>query len=363
MNTILTTGIDKLTSHKPLSPEEFVAFIDNNSADLRRELTALADKERRLHFGNTVYIRGLIEFSNYCKNNCYYCGIRCENKSVRRYRLDEKDILSCCENGYQLGFRTFVLQSGEDAYFRDEHLIPLVSAIHQRFPDCAVTLSVGERSKESYQRLFDAGASRYLLRHETADAGHYKKLHPVSMSYENRMQCLKALKEIGYQTGCGFMVGSPFQTAEHLAKDLLWIQELKPHMVGIGPFISHKDTPFAGYANGTLELTLLLLSILRLMQPTLLLPATTALATIHPAGRELGILAGANVVMPNLSPGNVRKDYSLYDNKRYAGDEAAESISSLKEQILQIGFRIVEDRGDSPEIDTEALNAADRQHR
>ncbi|MDE5779626.1 MAG: [FeFe] hydrogenase H-cluster radical SAM maturase HydE [Lachnospiraceae bacterium] len=350
MNTILTTAIDKLVSHRPLGQEEFVAIIEGNSVELRNELSLPADRERKQYFGNRIYIRGLIEFSNYCKNNCYYCGIRCGNQALCRYRLTAEDILSCCQKGYQSGFRTFVLQSGEDPYFQDEQLAAIVSAIHWRFPDCAITLSIGERSMESYKRLFDAGASRYLLRHETADAAHYVKLHPASMSYKNRMQCLKDLKEIGYQTGCGFMVGSPFQTPEHLAKDLLFIQAFKPHMVGIGPFISHRDTPFSGCANGTLELTLLLISILRLMQPTLLLPATTALATIHPEGRDLGILAGANVVMPNLSPAHVRKDYSLYDNKSCTEAEAAESISSLKERMAQIGFQIVTDRGDTPSV-------------
>lgn len=346
MNTILTMAIDKLKSHRPLEQKEFVAFIENNSVELREEMSLHADKERKRYFDNRIYIRGLIEFSNHCKNNCYYCGIRSGNKSLSRYRLNAEDILSRCEKGYRLGFRTFVLQSGEDPIFQDEQLTALVSDIHRCFPDCTITLSVGERSKESYKRLFDAGANRYLLRHETADSAHYKKLHPISMSYNNRMQCLKNLKEIGYQTGCGFMVGSPFQTPHNLAKELLFIQEFKPHMVGIGPFISHKDTPFAGYSNGTLDMTLLLLSILRIMQPTLLLPATTALATIHPKGRELGILAGANVLMPNLSPVEVRKDYSLYDNKSCTGDDTAESISNLKESMAQIGFQIVTGKRD-----------------
>ncbi|MCM1179514.1 MAG: [FeFe] hydrogenase H-cluster radical SAM maturase HydE [Clostridium sp.] len=325
-----------------------MALLDNNTVTLREQLSAAADKAKQKYFGNKIYIRGLIEFSNYCKNDCYYCGIRHGNHNADRYRLSKEDILLCCREGYELGFRTFVLQSGEDPLYTDAQMADIISGIHQTYPDCAITLSLGERSKESYQRLFDAGADRYLLRHETADKTHYSLLHPASMSYEHRMQCLQDLKDIGYQVGCGFMVGSPYQTNEMLADDLLFIQEFKPHMVGIGPFISHKDTPFANKANGTLEDTLLLLSILRLMQPTLLLPATTALGTISPSGREQGIQAGANVVMPNLSPVKTRAKYSLYDNKICTGDESAECIRCLTMRMKSIGHEILVDRGDSP---------------
>lgn len=349
MNTILTKSIDKLTSHMPLSTEEFVALLDDNSTELRKHLATEADAARRQYFGNHIYIRGLIEFTNYCKNDCLYCGIRRSNQHAARYRLSKDDILQCCEEGYHLGFRTFVLQGGEDPYFNDAILCDIVSGIHQQFPDCAITLSLGERSLESYKRLYDAGARRYLLRHETACESHYKLLHPPSMSYQNRMDCLYHLKTLGYQTGCGFMVGSPFQSHEMLAEDLLFIQNFRPHMVGIGPFISHADTPFSDKENGTLEDTLLLLSILRLMQPSLLLPATTALGTIAPDGREQGILAGANVVMPNLSPVTVRKQYSLYDNKIYTGDESAQSIHCMKKRMEDIHYQIVTDRGDSPD--------------
>lgn len=348
MNTNLTNSIDKLISHKPLSKGDFVALLDGNSCELRETLAHHADFARKKHFGNKIYIRGLVEFTNYCKNNCLYCGLRCGNQNVERYRLTKEDILSCCKEGYQLGFRTFVLQGGEDAFFSDNCMCDIVSTIHQSFPDCAITLSLGERTRESYQRLFDAGANRYLLRHETANETHYQKLHPASMSLKNRMDCLYVLKEIGYQTGCGFMIGSPFQTNETIAEDLCFIQAFKPEMVGIGPFISHKDTPFANKENGTLEDTLLILSILRLMQPTLLLPATTALGTIAPDGREQGILAGANVVMPNLSPTSVRKQYSLYDNKICTGDESAQCIECMKKRMEGIGFEIVTDRGDAP---------------
>lgn len=349
MKTILTKSIDKLTSHKPLAKEEFVALLDGNSRELRRNLASKADTARRQYFGNRIYIRGLIEFTNYCKNDCLYCGIRRSNQHAARYRLSKKDILQCCQEGYHLGFRTFVLQGGEDPHFNDDIMCDIVAEIHRQFPDCAITLSLGERSPESYRRLYDAGARRYLLRHETASASHYKLLHPPSMSYKNRMECLSHLKAIGYQTGCGFMVGSPFQTNEMLAEDLLFIQDFHPHMVGIGPFISHADTPFSDRENGTLEDTLLLLSILRLMQPSLLLPATTALGTIAPDGREQGILAGANVVMPNLSPVTVRKQYSLYDNKICTGDESAQCIRCMKKRMESIHYQIVTHRGDSPD--------------
>lgn len=346
MNTTLTTSLDKLVSHKILDHGDFVALLHGNSIQLRKLLAARADSIRRQHFGNRIYIRGLIEFTNYCKNNCLYCGIRAGNSHAERYRLTKEDILACCAEGYRLGFRTFVLQGGEDPYYTDDRMIDIVTDIRAQYPDCAITLSLGERSRDSYQALFHAGADRYLLRHETANEDHYRQLHPDDMSYTHRMQCLQDLKEIGYQAGCGFMVGSPYQTVEHLANDLLFIQRFQPHMVGIGPFIPHSDTPFADRAAGTLEDTLLLLSIIRLIHPHVLLPATTALGTIAPDGREQGILAGANVVMPNLSPVGVRKQYSLYDNKICTGDESAQCIACMGRRMKSIGFRIVTDRGD-----------------
>ena len=295
---------------------------------------------------NRVYIRGLIEISNYCKNDCYYCGIRRSNKNAVRYRLSKEQILSCCKSGYALGFRTFVLQGGEDGYYTDELMCSVVREIRENYPDCAITLSLGERSCESYKKLYEAGADRYLLRHETADPEHYKKLHPPEMSYENRIKSLYELKEIGFQTGAGFMVGSPGQTAAHLARDLRFLCRLQPQMCGIGPFIPHRDTPFGDKAAGTLRTTLFLLSVIRLLLPKVLLPATTALGTIDPKGRELGILHGANVVMPNLSPSEHRADYSLYDNKICTGDEAAECIRCLSLRMRSIGYQIVTDRGD-----------------
>lgn len=297
-------------------------------------------------YGNQVYIRGLIEFTNYCKNDCYYCGIRRSNGKAERYRLTGEQILSCCENGYGLGFRTFVLQGGEDGYFTDEKICGLVSDIKSRYPDCAVTLSIGERSKKSYQAYFDAGADRYLLRHETADEAHYRKLHPPELTLSNRKRCLHDLKEIGFQTGCGFMVGSPYQTIETIYEDLMFIKELRTEMVGIGPFIPQKDTPFGEKTAGTLDMTLRLLSIIRLLHKGVLLPATTALGTIHPKGRERGILAGANVVMPNLSPVSVREKYKLYDNKICTGDEAAECRYCMEKRMESIGYRVAVARGD-----------------
>ena len=310
------------------------------------ELRVLADKKRREVYGADVYIRGLIEFTNYCKNDCYYCGIRCSNKNAQRYRLTKEDILSCCDEGYKLGFRTFVMQGGEDPHFTDKLMCEIVSQIKERYPDCAVTLSIGERSRESYKAFYDAGADRFLLRHETANNEHYRKLHPENLDPDNRKRCLFDLKEIGYQVGSGIMVGSPYQTAENIVEDIRFLQKLSPDMLGIGPYITHKDTPFRDKENGSLELTLRLVSVLRLLFPYALIPATTALGTIHPQGREMGLKAGANVVMPNLSPVKTRKLYELYENKICTGEEAAQCIECLKARVRSAGYEIVTDRGD-----------------
>ncbi len=338
--------IQKLAATHTLTLEEYEALIQNRTPEAATALATLARQQRERIYGKDVYIRGLIEVSNICKNDCRYCGIRRSNRNCRRYRLSPEDILACSEEGYDLGFRTFVMQGGEDGWYTDDVLCKLIREIKARFPDCAVTLSLGERSRESYQKLYDAGADRYLLRHETADQAHYESLHPSEMSFVLRMNCLEALKEIGYQVGCGFMVGSPGQTEKELAKDLKFIQEFKPQMCGIGPFIPQCDTPFGGEAAGSVELTVYLLSIIRLIHPNILLPATTALGTLHPQGREMGILAGANVVMPNLSPTAVRKQYALYDNKLSDGDESAQCVASLKQRMHAIGYRVVTDRGD-----------------
>ncbi len=339
--------IDKLRQDTSLTKEEWICLIGNRNQELAEYLFAQAQEVREEHYGKDVYIRGLIEFTNYCKNDCYYCGIRKSNPNAARYRLTKEDILECCQHGYKLGFRTFVLQGGEDGYFNDERITEIVSAIKSQHPDCAITLSIGEKTKKSYQNFHDAGADRYLLRHETYNRGHYEKLHPSILSASERQECLWNLKEIGYQVGTGFMVGSPYQTAENLAEDMLFLKELNPQMVGIGPFIPHKDTRFAEEAAGTLELTLFMLGLIRLMIPKVLLPATTALGTIDPNGRELGILAGANVVMPNLSPLSVRKKYMLYNDKISTGDEAAESVENLKKRMKSIGYEVVVSRGDS----------------
>ena len=335
--------ISNLNMADPANLRELLLTSDQN---LREALLAAARATALKQFGNKIFIRGLIEFTNYCKNDCYYCGIRCSNVSAERYRLTKEQILSCCRTGYQLGFRTFVLQGGEDPFFTDSLMVDIIASIKKAHPDSAITLSIGEKSYESYKAMFDAGADRYLLRHETADAGHYALLHPARLSLANRLECLKMLSKIGYQVGTGFMVGSPFQTIENIIEDLLFIKEFKPHMIGIGPFIPHHDTPFHDKKAGTLEQTLRLIAILRLMLPKALIPATTALGTIAPDGREQGILAGANVVMPNLSPIEVRENYTLYDNKICTGEEAAECIACLQARIQEIGYNIVVDRGD-----------------
>ena len=342
----ITSIIAKLCSEHSLSRKEYRLLIEGCSTENAAILKEKAVAVRRAVYGDEVYTRGLIEISNYCKNDCLYCGIRRSNKNTNRYRLTPDQIVACAAEGYELGFRTFVLQGGEDGHYTDELVCDIIEEIKRAHSDCAVTLSLGERGYESFKRLYDAGADRYLLRHETADEEHYRKLHPSDMSYENRMQCLYELRRIGYQVGCGFMVGSPYQTPDNLASDLKFIEEFKPDMCGIGPFIPHHDTDFCDEPAGTLEMTCYLLSIIRLIHPPVLLPATTALGTIHPLGRERGIESGANVVMPNLSPVGVRRDYELYDNKICTGDESAQCRTCLDSRMRSIGYHLVIDRGD-----------------
>lgn len=341
-----STLVQEIENKKDITKEQLKVILSVEEELCERLLYPRARAIADCIYGKQVFVRGLIEFTNYCKNDCYYCGIRSGNANASRYRLSEEQILSCCETGYELGFRTFVLQGGEDGYFTDERICSLVRQIREKYPDCAITLSIGEKEKESYAKYKEAGADRYLLRHETADRAHYESLHPSEMSFEHRIQCLRDLKELGYQTGCGFMVGSPKQTIDTLYQDLQFIRELSPEMVGIGPFISQKDTPFAKEKSGTMEQTLRLLAIIRMLHPHVLLPATTALGTIHPKGREKGILAGANVVMPNLSPVSVRDKYKLYDNKICTGDEAAECRLCLQGRMKSIGYEVVTSRGD-----------------
>ena len=338
--------IIKLKETHSLTIGEYETLLRKRDEEAAALLAELAVQTGKSIYGNEVFSRGLIEISNICKNDCLYCGIRRSNKNCSRYRLEPEDIYACAEEGYSLGFRTFVLQGGEDPYYTDEILCAVVSELKARHPDCALTLSMGERSRESYARLRQAGADRYLLRHETANKAHYELLHPKELSFDNRMRCLSDLRELGYQVGCGMMVGSPYQTYAHLAEDLKFIEDFQPDMCGIGPFIPHADTPFRDMPAGTLELTCYLLSIIRLIYPPVLLPATTALGTIDPQGREKGILSGANVVMPNLSPVDVRKKYLLYDNKICTGDESAQCVNCMAMRMEAIGYRLVSARGD-----------------
>ena len=326
------------------------ALISSEDEETRSRLAARARETTVANYGADVYLRGLIEFSSYCRNDCFYCGLRRSNAAARRYRLSKDEILDCCRRGYALDFRTFVLQSGEDEYYTDELLCDIISSIRGEFPDCAVTLSIGEKERASYEKYFRAGAERYLLREETGSPQHYARLHPPELSLEHRLNCLRELKGIGYQVGCGFMVGSPRQTPKDIVCDLRFFQELQPQMIGIGPFISHKDTPFAACRNGTAAMTLRLISILRLMFPKALIPATTALGTISPCGREEGLMAGANVVMPNLSPVVVRAKYLLYDGKICTGDEAAECRCCMQRRIESVGRRVSVSRGDHPDF-------------
>ncbi len=338
--------IDKLNTEHALSRQEWISVIDGYTPEIASYVSEKARYWQQKYYGNKIFVRGLIEMTNYCKNDCYYCGIRRSNRNAERYRLTKDEILACADLGYELGYRTIVLQGGEDPFYKDEDIAAIVTMIKQAHPDCAVTLSLGEREYDTYKLWFDAGADRYLLRHETANHDHYRYLHPEPLSAVHRQQCLRDLKQIGYQAGAGFMVGAPGQTTEHLAEDMLFLKELDPEMVGIGPFLPHHDTPFADEKPGSTEMTIYFLGLLRLMLPKVLLPATTALGTADPLGREKGVQAGANVVMPNLSPTDVRKKYELYDNKICTGDEAAECKNCLANRMRSIGYEVVASRGD-----------------
>ncbi len=348
MNNAVKQRLDALESNHTLSVDDYEQLIVGYSPEAAAYAAEKAVTVRRRLFGNQVFIRGLIEVSNYCRNDCYYCGIRRSNAQCERYLLSPAQIIACCDEGYRLGFRTFVLQGGEGCLSAPQ-IASVVRAVKQAHPDCAVTLSFGEYTAEEYRQMREAGADRYLLRHETADRAHYARLHPATMSWEHRMSCLSELRSLGFQVGCGFMVGSPYQTARHLAEDLKFIERFSPEMCGIGPFIPQRNTPFGSHPAGTADLTVYLLSLLRLMLPTVLLPATTALGTIAENGRERGLLAGANVVMPNLSPASERTKYALYDNKLSGGDESAQAISHLRESVQRIGYEIVVSRGDHPD--------------
>lgn len=339
--------IQELWATRTLSDDQFRQLLECTDSAVLEELCRLARELREQHYGREVYIRGLIELTNICRNDCYYCGIRRSNREVPRYRLSADDVLACCAHGYDLGFRTFVMQGGEDPYWTEPRLVALIHEMRQSYPDCAITLSLGEWPRSAYETFYEAGANRYLLRHESFDPEHYGQLHPQELSARHRQDCLRALKAIGYQTGTGIMVGSPGQRTEHLIQDLRFIEELQPEMIGIGPFLPHRQTPFRDEAAGSLELTLKLLAIFRLMHPKALIPSTTALATLHPEGRIRGILAGANVVMPNLSPREERSKYQLYNDKAALGAEAAEGLGLLAEQLAGIGYSLSHQRGDA----------------
>lgn len=339
--------IEFLAEEHFLKPDEWKELFSSWTQEDRLYAAELARECALQQFGNKIYVRAIVEYSNICANDCLYCGIRRSNTAAERYRLTEEEILDCCRHAYQGGFRTFVLQGGEDAFFlKENRLRNIVSGLRKEFPDCAITLSAGELTRETYQALYDAGADRYLLRHESADKAHYDLLHEGRLSWENRLHCLHILKEIGYQTGCGFMVQSPYQTVEHLAKEMVFMKEFDPAMIGIGPFIPHCKTPFAAFPQGSLELTLFLLSLCRLMKPSVLLPATTALGTIHPTGREQGILAGANVVMPTMTPEKVRSKYLLYNNKNALSSAENILCSDLQTRLEKIGYTLEIGRGD-----------------
>lgn len=343
------SALDKLLQQDILSQEDMLDLLHNRSA-YADTIKQAATEKRQAAYSNKVFIRGLIELSSYCKQDCYYCGLRRSNPEAKRYRLSAEVVLDQAKRGYDLGVRTFVLQGGEDPHFTDERLIPLVQRLKQLYPDVAITLSLGERPKESYQKLWDAGADRYLLRHETADEEHYQILHPKPMQFSSRRKALLDLKEIGFQTGAGMMVGSPGQTMDTLAKDLLFLQELKPQMVGIGPFIHAGDTPFANEPDGDVSLTLYLLQLVRLLLPNALIPATTALATKDEAARMEALITSANVVMPNLTPAEKRADYAIYENKRAFALEAIEGLDQLRQLLEDNQLSLDLSRGDYKEL-------------
>ena len=338
--------IKRLATSEEIRHDEWMRLLTSLNGEEREYLRSSAADAAVENFGRGIYVRGLIEISSYCRNNCYYCGLRCSNANAQRYRLSKEEVLECCEYGAGLGFSTFVLQGGEDPKQNDAWIAEVTAEIRSRYPDKAITLSVGERSSEAYSAFRRAGADRYLLRHETRNDSHYSELHPASMSAANRRECLAELKRLGFQTGTGMMIGSPGQNAQHLAEDLMFIDSLKPQMIGIGPFIPAKDTPFSNHTAGSVETTLLLISLLRLRHPKALIPATTALATLSEQGRLKGILSGANVVMPNLSPSCVRAKYSIYDNKAGYGCESADGLAALEAELSTIGYHIDFGRGD-----------------
>ncbi len=351
MRADLAGALDRLLGQGRLSEEDWRLLLnERKAADFLDELAPMAQKTAQKTYGNRIYLRGLIELTNICRNNCYYCGIRRENREVRRYRLTPEEVSAACAEGYAAGFRTFVLQGGEDPYWTDDRLRPFIQDLRAQFPESVITLSLGERSRDSYEALYAAGARRYLLRHETADPVHYRRLHPPEMSYARRMQALTDLRDIGFQAGCGMMIGSPGQGTDQLVTDFLFMQDFQPQMVGLGPFIPHHATPFADEPAGGIGETLVVLALVRLLLPKVLLPATTALATLHPQGHAAGIASGCNVIMPNLSPPSVRRAYSLYDGKRAFGTEAAENVTLLTAELAQIGYSVAVDKGNHPDF-------------
>ena len=341
--------VDKLRDEHRLTPDEYRALLIMRDAQVIDYLMDQARTVSQLHFGRGIYLRGLIELSNVCRNDCLYCGIRRSNCHVERYTLSHDQVLACCEQGYKIGFRTFVLQGGEWGEERSRWIADLIGDIKKGWPDCAVTLSLGEHPRETYALWRDAGADRYLLRHETHHPRLYSLLHPQRMSLAHRLQCLDWLKELGFQVGTGIMVGAPFQTLESIIEDIEYLVDFQPQMIGLGPFIPHHDTPFRRFPAGSVEMTAKLYAILRLAMPKALIPSTTAMATLAPDGRCRGILAGANVVMPNLSPTDTRKQYSLYDNKAALGAESAQGVKILADELAAIGYHIDWSRGDSPQ--------------
>ncbi len=340
--------IDQLRAKHKLAPEGYRALLTMRDPQDVEYLMEQAREVAQARFGKGIFVRGLIELTNVCRNDCLYCGIRRSNSNVSRYTLTREQVLDSCEQGYKIGFRTFVLQGGEWGEERSTWIAELIRDIRQRWPECAITLSLGEHTRETYAMWRKAGADRYLLRHETHNKRLYSLLHPEGMTIQHRLQCLDWLKELGFQVGAGIMVGSPFQSLNSIVEDIMYLVDFKPHMIGIGPFIPQHETLFSRFPAGSVDLTARFYAILRLALPFALIPSTTAMATLSPDGRLRGILAGANVVMPNLSPADNRAKYALYDNKASFGAESAQGIKKLADELSSIGYHIDWSRGDFP---------------
>ncbi len=337
--------IEKAYKEEKFNIEEIIELLSFGDDDTQ-ELFDSADYIRRKYVGDEIHLRGLIEFSNFCERNCYYCGLRKDNKKLSRYRLTPQEIINYSVKCEELGYRTVVLQSGEDSYYTVEILSNIIKEIKQK-TNLAVTLCIGERNKYEYKRLFDAGADRYLLKFETSDPVLYYKLHP-DLLYENRRKKILELKEIGYQIGSGIIVGLPGQTINSIAQDIIWFDELELDMIAIGPYVHHQETPLENIKFKDLSLVLKIIAITRIMTKDTLIPATTAISTLDIFnGRRRALEVGANVIMPNVIPPHLREKYQIYPKNKILLQEPESQKKEIETMITYIGRMIAKSRGDS----------------